>query len=134
MSPGSSRVLSPAVTASSAGLPVDRLDITDNNSKFAMAANSQIAWLASLNPQYESPKGDDKYLRKVSTKPTQFRATSACQTVMPVCPRSCLTSQTSIIGTIGPKTNSVEMITKLTEAGLNIGACSHVGSVDLKFA
>ena len=32
-----------------------------------------------------------------------------------------LFSQTSIIATIGPKTNSVEKLTELAEAGMNIG-------------
>jgi pyruvate kinase len=32
-----------------------------------------------------------------------------------------LFTQTSIIATIGPKTNSVEKLTELAEAGMNIG-------------
>jgi hypothetical protein len=32
-----------------------------------------------------------------------------------------LTSQTSIIATIGPKTNNVEMLSQLRDAGMNIG-------------
>ncbi|BEI88990.1 uncharacterized protein CcaverHIS019_0203520 [Cutaneotrichosporon cavernicola] len=55
------------------------------------STSSQIAWLAGLNPHFDSPTGEHKFLRK-----------------------------TSIIGTIGPKTNSVEMITELADAGLNI--------------
>jgi pyruvate kinase len=57
----------------------------------SQSTSSQIAWLAGLNPHFDSPTGDQKFLRK-----------------------------TSIIGTIGPKTNSVESITQLADAGLNI--------------
>lgn len=52
---------------------------------------SQLAWLASLKTGFNDFTEDQKFMRK-----------------------------TSVIGTIGPKTNSVEMLTKLMDAGLNI--------------
>lgn len=38
-----------------------------------------------------------------------------------------LTIQTSIIGTIGPKTNNVDVLRNLMDAGLNIG--EHLASI-----
>ncbi|KAL7420866.1 Pyruvate kinase [Cryptotrichosporon argae] len=52
---------------------------------------SQLGWLASLSTSFDSMQDDQKYLRK-----------------------------TSIIATIGPKTNSVEAIGNLRAAGVNI--------------
>ncbi|RSH86977.1 Pyruvate kinase [Saitozyma podzolica] len=53
--------------------------------------SSQLAWLASLKTGFNDFTEDQKFLRK-----------------------------TSIIGTIGPKTNNVETLVKLMECGLNI--------------
>lgn len=63
--------LSPATSASSASLAVSNLDIANHPDRYTMAANSQIAWLASLNPQFDSPTGDQKFLRKVSKQRRQ---------------------------------------------------------------
>ncbi|KAK4689268.1 pyruvate kinase, partial [Tremellales sp. Uapishka_1] len=52
---------------------------------------SQLAWLSSLNTSFNDFTPDQKYLRK-----------------------------TAIIATIGPKTNSVEKLSELREAGVNI--------------
>jgi hypothetical protein len=41
--------------------------------------------------------------------------------------------QTSIIATIGPKTNSVEKLSQLRDAGMNIGMCTFRNGVTLHF-
>lgn len=43
---------------------VSMIDIT--NSLYSQSSSSQIAWLAGLNPHFDSPTGDQKFLRKVS--------------------------------------------------------------------
>ncbi|KAI9637100.1 pyruvate kinase [Dioszegia hungarica] len=55
------------------------------------APTSQLAWLSSLKTSFNDFTDEQKFLRK-----------------------------TSIIGTIGPKTNSVDMLEQLMNAGLNI--------------
>ena len=74
------------------------------------STGSQLAWLESLKTGFNDFKPEQKFLRKVSL------------------PSPCVSGgqtadeqQTSIIGTIGPKTNSVDMLLQLMEAGLNIG-------------
>lgn len=62
----------PPLTPSSSSSPalsrhVSRLDLATNPPySSSMVANSQIAWLAGLNPHFDSPTGDQKFLRKVS--------------------------------------------------------------------
>lgn len=58
---------------------------------FQPVSKSQLEWLASLNPLEHSFDRNNKYWRK-----------------------------TSIIATIGPKTNNVEMLSRLRKAGMNI--------------
>ena len=76
---------------------------------------SQLAWLASLNTSFNDFKPEQKFLRKVrlgrSIQLLRRKKTSGIEN----------SQQTSIIGTIGPKTNSVDMLKKLYDAGLNIG-------------
>ncbi|WVF67744.1 pyruvate kinase [Kwoniella sp. CBS 6097] len=55
------------------------------------APTSQLAWLSSLNTTFNEMTDEQRFLRK-----------------------------TSIIATIGPKTNNVETLVKLAEAGMNI--------------
>ncbi|WOO82084.1 Pyruvate kinase [Vanrija pseudolonga] len=57
----------------------------------ASGSGSQIAWLASLSTSFDDFKPEQKFLRK-----------------------------TSIIATIGPKTNNVETLIQLADAGMNI--------------
>lgn len=57
--------------------------------------SSQLEWLATLQTSFNPMDDNEKYLRK-----------------------------TSIIATIGPKTNTVEMLQELRVAGMNIGGCA----------
>ncbi|RSH81112.1 Pyruvate kinase [Apiotrichum porosum] len=84
--------LSPASTSSSMSAYVSRLDLTYGSvGRNTMSAGSQTAWLAGLSTSFEAPTEEQKFLRK-----------------------------TSIIATIGPKSNSVDMMLKLADAGMNI--------------
>lgn len=75
-------------------------------------SHSQIAWLAGLSTNFDAPVGEQKYLRKVRVKSCAQRLNRVLLTA---------TSQTSIIATIGPKTNTVPMLVALAGAGMNIG-------------
>jgi pyruvate kinase len=87
--------------------------------------SSQLAWLASLKTGFNDFTDDQKFLRKVGPRRLPIRLPS---------PQLTLTlSQTSIIGTIGPKTNNVETLVKLMECGLNIGALQATPNVNSHF-
>ncbi|POY76430.1 putative Pyruvate kinase [Rhodotorula taiwanensis] len=71
---------------------------------------SQLEWLQNLQIPPKAPEGlQQKSLRKVSALVSLQRR-----------PRDETASSTSIIATIGPKTNSVEMLSQLRAAGVNV--------------
>jgi hypothetical protein len=60
-----------------------------SNSLYSQSTSSQIAWLAGLNPHFDSPTGDQKFLRKVSS--LWLAAGSPCACFCFDLPRWCLT-------------------------------------------
>ncbi|OCF35871.1 pyruvate kinase [Kwoniella heveanensis CBS 569] len=96
-----SRPLTPSPKKQNLGLPpvVDNVvyGVASSVKQPAMATtlngapSSQLAWLSSLNTTFNEMTDEQRFLRK-----------------------------TSIIATIGPKTNNVETLVKLAEAGMNI--------------
>jgi pyruvate kinase len=74
---------------------------------------SQLAWNTQLATGFNDFTPEQKYMRKVSSVQQYVVGTA--------------NNQSSIIATIGPKTNNVDMLVALQDAGMNIGKLSPAG-------